>query len=501
MNILYLDLDSLRPDHLGCYGYHRDTSPNLDALAREGTVFKKVYCSDAPCCPSRTALMSGRFGINNGLVCHHGTAGDIRIDGPSRGFTDRLAEESVPATLQARGYHTASISPFYERHSAWWFVAGFAEVINTGKRGMEGAEDVTPTALEWLKKQAQEEGDWFLHLNYWDPHMPSRTPEEFGNPFADEPLPEFYNDELIEHLNGLEGMQMPREKEIAYRNYRRGNFVPRWPSAREERIAYPRCPDAIRTFDDVKLIVDSYDASVRYLDEHLGRLFDEMKRLGQWDNTLILVSADHGENLGELGIFGDHKTADETTTHIPLIARLPGGKQGHVDEGLHYHLDMGPTIAEVLGYEAPESWDGRSYAKTLTDGADTGWDSLTLSVGWGTMQRSARFGDWMYTRTYHCGYNFFPDEMLFNVAEDPHQTTNLAEKEPALCQKGQKMIDEWRAENLAKQPEPYGSDPFDTVLAEGGPMRGPLKGYLKRLEERGKEKEATYLRERYASEL
>jgi arylsulfatase A-like enzyme len=66
MRILCLDLDSLRPDHLGCYGYHRDTSPNIDRIAREGTLFEECYCSDAPCLPSRTALMSGRFGIHTG---------------------------------------------------------------------------------------------------------------------------------------------------------------------------------------------------------------------------------------------------------------------------------------------------------------------------------------------------------------------------------------------------------------------------------------------------
>ena len=82
MRILYLDLDSLRPDHLGCYGYHRDTSPNIDRIAREGVTFTECYCSDSPCLPSRTALMSGRFGIHTGAVTHGGTAADFRLEGP-----------------------------------------------------------------------------------------------------------------------------------------------------------------------------------------------------------------------------------------------------------------------------------------------------------------------------------------------------------------------------------------------------------------------------------
>ena len=73
MRILYVDIDTLRPDHLGCYGYHRQTSPNIDAFAKTAAVFENVHASDVPCLPSRTALLTGRFGIHNGVVNHGGT--------------------------------------------------------------------------------------------------------------------------------------------------------------------------------------------------------------------------------------------------------------------------------------------------------------------------------------------------------------------------------------------------------------------------------------------
>ena len=90
MRILFLDLDTLRPDHLGCYGYRRDTSPNIDRIAAGGTRFDNYYCSDAPCLPSRAALISGQFGIHSGVVGHGGTAADMRIVGAERGFRDIL---------------------------------------------------------------------------------------------------------------------------------------------------------------------------------------------------------------------------------------------------------------------------------------------------------------------------------------------------------------------------------------------------------------------------
>ena len=190
MRILYLDLDTLRPDHLGCYGYHRNTSPNLDRVAAQGIRFDNYYCSDAPCLPSRTALFSGRFGIHTGVVGHGGTNADIRPEGAPRGFKDALVFDSLPGFLRSQGFKTVSISPFGERHSAWHFYAGFSEMHNTGKGGLESAEEVTPTALKWIEANAEDD-NWYLHINYWDPHTPYRAPKEFGNPFADDPLPEW----------------------------------------------------------------------------------------------------------------------------------------------------------------------------------------------------------------------------------------------------------------------------------------------------------------------
>jgi arylsulfatase A-like enzyme len=112
MRILYLDLDTLRPDHLGCYGYHRNTSPNIDRIAADGIRFDEYYCSDAPCLPSRTAMMTGQFGIHNGIVGHGGTAADVRIEGRNRGFRSQLGGQSFPMLLRKKGLKTVSISPF-----------------------------------------------------------------------------------------------------------------------------------------------------------------------------------------------------------------------------------------------------------------------------------------------------------------------------------------------------------------------------------------------------
>jgi choline-sulfatase len=86
VRILYVDIDTRRPDHLGCYGYHRATSPNIDEIAANGVRFESVYASDVPCLPSRAALMTGMYGIRNGVAGHGGTAAELRPWGPTRSF-------------------------------------------------------------------------------------------------------------------------------------------------------------------------------------------------------------------------------------------------------------------------------------------------------------------------------------------------------------------------------------------------------------------------------
>jgi arylsulfatase A-like enzyme len=470
MRILFLDLDTLRPDHLGCYGYHRDTSPSLDAIAAQGVRFTNSYCSDAPCLPSRAALLTGRFGIHTGVVGHGGTAADMRIEGEARQFSDQLRHDSLPAFLRAAGFRTVTISPFAERHGAWWFYAGFSEAYNTGRAGMESAEEVTPTALDWISRNARSD-NWFLHVNYWDPHTPYRAPQEFGNPFADDPLPGWLTAEVLEQHRGMVGPHGARE-------------INMYDSRENPR--YPRHPGELKDLHDLRRMIDGYDCGIRYLDGHIGRLRSALEAQRVLDDLAIIISSDHGENLGELGIYGEHATADAITCRVPLIIRWPGGRAGHVDAGLHYQLDLGPTLAELLGREPPVKWDGLSHASAVTRGESAGRDYLVLSQCAHVCQRSVRFGPWVYLRTYHDGYHLFPDEMLFDLEDDPHEQQDLAGQRPDVSSPAIAHLSAWHDAMMRSVPD--GVDPLWTVMAEGGPYhaRGHLRAYCERLEATGR---------------
>ncbi len=485
MRILLLDLDSTSPSHLSCYGYSRPTSPNIDRIAEQGVRFTNYYTSDAPCFPSRTALMTGQFGIHNGVVGHGGTAADVRLEGPDRPFRSALNTESLPGFLKQQGLNTVLISPFAERHSAWTFYAGFNEMHNTGMTGNEAAHHVTPTVTKWVEQNAKED-NWFLYVNYWDPHTPYRTPEEFGNPFADEPLPEWMTEEMLERHKQKVGPHSASEI-----NMFNSDTNPK----------FPRYPGAIKDMDGLRAMVDGYDCGIRYMDEHIGRLLQQLEQQGVLDDTIIIVTADHGENMGELGIYGEHGTADQGTCRIPMIIRWPGMKQGHEDNGLHYHLDLLPTLADMLGSEAKPSWDGTSYADALKEGRDQSRPYVVVSQCAHVCQRSVRFKDWLYIRTYHDGYHLFDKEMLYNLKQDPYEQHNVATEHPQVCMEAVYHLNDWHDDMM--QSMPYDVDPLWTVMREGGPhhAKGMLKQYAARLEETGRGHAVEELKRRHPQEF
>lgn len=489
MRILFLDLDTLRPDHLGCYGYHRNTSPNIDRIAVGGMRFENVYCSDAPCLPSRAALMTGCFGIHNGVVNHGGTCADRPPEGSERSFRDRLASGGSWANvLRDAGLRTYYVGGFGERHSAYWYYAGFHEIYDTAKGGLESAEDVTPIALDWISRNAAKD-NWYLHVNYWDAHTPYRAPAAFGNPFESDPLPDWLTEETLQQHRMLAGPHGAQE--IAMYDSRSD---PRW----------PRQPGELRDLQDWRRLVDGYDTGIRYMDSHIGQLLQELEVLGLLDDLVIIVSSDHGENLGELGSYAEHATADQITCRVPLIVRWPGvTPTGAVDVGLHYQLDLLPTLAELLKRPSKPWWDGISMGTTLRGAGGSMRDELILSQCCHVCQRSVRWDRYLYMHTYHDGYHLFPPEMLYDLAADPHEQHNLATFRPDLCREGAWRLMNWHDAAMATMPRGRTSDPLQEVLDEGGPFhaRGYLRGYIERLKATGRADKVAELERRHPREL
>ena len=488
MRIVYIDIDTLRPDHLGCYGYHRNTSPNIDQIAREGARFDNYYTSDAPCLPSRAAMMSGKFGIHNGAINHNGTAADMRIQGESRQFVDTLCTDALPAFLNRDlGLHTCYIGGFGARHASWSYYAGFREIHDTGLGGMESAEDVTPSVLDWVNRNGQRE-NWYLHVNYWDPHTPYRSPEEFGNPFKDDPLPGWLNQDIIDRHMKIPGPHTIQDLSM-------------YDDAVDPR--YPRQPGHVTNMDEMRELIDGYDCGIRYADQHVGMLIDAFKAKGIMDDLIIIVSSDHGENFGELGIYAEHGTADHICSRVPLIVRWPGKTEGGAaDRGLHYNIDLAPTLAEMNNCSPRESWDGESFAASLTGSGNRGRNELVLGQCAHGCQRSVRWDDWIYIRSWHDGYHCFDEEMLFNLEEDPQEQNNIALKHPDILEIARGKYDRWFTKMMETMPYGYKDDPMQTVLKElPCHCHCDMETYSERLRKTGRENSVEIIAERHPDQF
>jgi len=494
MRILYIDCDSLRPDHLGCYGYERDTSPNIDQIASEGFRFEEYYASDVPCLPSRTALFSGRFGIHTGVVDHGGPNAEPRPLGSERGFRRPEAFASWPKALSNEGIHTCMISPFPARHDAWHVLEGIDEFYDTGRNGNETADEIFPYADRWLAEHAAED-DWFCHVNFWDPHKPYTTPADYPNPFADDPAPEWLTEEIVADQRESYGPHGAREP-----HGRGADFGDRWD--------LDRMPAEVASRADFERWIDAYDTGIKYMDDHVGRLFDRLESQGVLEETVIVVSADHGENLGELNVYGDHQTADYATSRVPLLLSGPGVDRG-VDDAFRYQVDLPPTVIELAGGRPPERWDGRSFRGRLEGKSDPGREELILTQGAWACQRSVRWDRWLLVRTYDAGLKAALDEvMLFDVETDPHETTNLAERESAVVESGLARLERWHDDRMTEAATGTRgatpgarslTDPLWEVLREDGPhhVRGRREAYVDHLRETGRAEDAAVLEARF----
>lgn len=454
MRVLYLDIDTLRPDRLSCYGYHRNTSPNIDRICKNAVRFDNCFVSDAPCLPSRASAWLGRFGIHTGIVNHGGVNADPMPEGRGRGFKQSADRAGFCRVIEESGLHTVSVSPFAERHSAWWFYQGFKEMYNTGKSGRERADEIVPLALDWLDRNKARD-DWFLHVNVWDPHGPFDAPMEHGEPFAGQPGPEWITEEIVAHHRSLYGPHSPRELNHLYPI----DWFKDLPRYRLKEL---------HDLNDYHTWNNGYDTGIWHADLWVGKILDKLEEQGVLDDTAIIVTSDHGENLGELGVYGDHQTADQITCRIPYLIKWPGVTDGgRVDKAFHYKTDLMATVLEMLNQKVPRAWDGVGFAAALRDGREDGRSEVIVSNNAWSCQRGVRWDNWMAIRTYHTGYKPFPEYMLFDIDNDPHETVNLAKERPEVLNEGIRRLEKWTSEMLEESDAPI--DPLWTVMQEGGP--------------------------------
>jgi len=393
-NVLLVSIDTLRADHLSAYGYERRTTPILDALAQEGVLFEQAFSHSPKTAISHMSILTGLYPESHGVL-QLATAGVPRLSGQI---------PTLATLLRRAGYRTAGIVGGGHMDGSLGFDQGmeFYEV-------REELADTVARAEALMGRWADaDELPFFLFLHTYEVHDPYAPPAthagEWTSAAYDGGIPS--SRELLDEATRGRGWW---ERHTIY-----------W--------------DRVNASDpaDLRRLVDLYDASVRYTDDVLGGLFEWMRGRGLFENTLIVVLSDHGEEFLEHGQFLHHQIYEELL-HVPLIIGFPdrsGRGGGHREQSVVRLIDVLPTVLETLGLAVPDEIQGRSLLPLL-DGVEAGPPLVMSSWHKGGLQ-ALRNGNWKLIRRRSGDRS---RSELYHLKHDPHERRDLAGRRPRVLGK------------------------------------------------------------------
>lgn len=384
-NVLLICVDTLRADHVGCYGYQKETTPYVDALAQDSLVFTNVISSAPWTAPSMAALFTSQHPIVLGFSEEE----PVKI--PNHYLT--LGE-----LFKEHKYKTKGIIGSNFVSSKLGFAQGFDSYDEDEARGHNyvSSAPITEKAIAFLERLKKNER-FLLFLHYFDPHY-------------DYILHEPYN-YYPEYKGELKSGQ--RIKEL--------------------RKLAPRMSE-----QDIQFVRALYESEIRYTDEFIGKLLNKLKELGYYDNTLIIFTSDHGEEFCERGDYwiGHTKTLYQELIRVPLILKLPGEKKNKKVVGFVGLIDMLPTIARLCGLKVPLECDGMVIE---TEGVNPSGNRLLISETWRRSRlRAAIWGGWKLVLDFDTD-----SKKLFDLKADPQESRNLSQECPDVLSRIKSRLKEW----------------------------------------------------------
>jgi choline-sulfatase len=410
-NIVVVTLDTTRADHLGAWGHARAKTPNLDALAARGTRFSRAWTVSNNTLPAHVSVLSGLQPQAAGV--------------PRNGHKLKRDVPWMPETLRAAGYETAAFVSASALSGDLGLSRGFDlyddtfDVKELDQR-QRHADATTAAASAWL---AQPKGKpFFLWVHYFDAHYPYTPPPPYDTLYGSD-------------YTG------PADGSLQY-------LLAVWGRGGVEKIDTSAA--------DRQRMIDLYDGELAYLDAQLGALFAAVDAGGRDRDTLLIVTADHGESLDEHGYLFDHgEFVYEPSLHVPLIVRPPtrlGVKPGVVDTPVQ-NVDVAPTALALAGVAPAAPLDGRDLGPALSGGTLADRPVVFAEScrpwaiekqqrgGWRNLRKAtaARLGDLKLIATP------YQDKLeLYDLAHDPAERTNLASQRPADVKVLAEAIEAWR---------------------------------------------------------
>jgi arylsulfatase A-like enzyme len=432
-NVVLFITDGHRADTVGCYGNALVRTPNLDAFASEGALFRRSFCSHSVCMPTRASIFTGRYPHVHGVwangvplpateitlpqvLAEHGYAtcatGKVHFE-PQQAYRDHLAPILGPERLPYYGFQTVHLSENALGKEYLRFIdEGFPDLgMRVMRRGTlpEEAHDlhwITSQGIEFVHSQAAAGRPFFLSCSFHELSPPCNPPEGFAGTVdpADVPIPKL----LPSDLDGR-----PPFYRQCYEGYLKNGRQP------DERT--------------LRRYVATYYEQAAFLDKQFGRLGDALKRAGVWDNTIVLFTADHGLSLNDHYQWRHGPFLFDQVINVPMIWRLPGLPQASITDELVESVDILPTVLDVCGLDVPPGVQGRSLVPLIrgeqgAKGKDSVFlqerqapDLLARGLDPSTIHQVAlRTADW---KLIH--YLNYPHGELHNLRNDPGEFENL----------------------------------------------------------------------------
>ena len=423
-NIIFFGIDSLRSDHLGCYGYSRNTSPHIDKLASEGVCFKNYFSPNIPTTPGYASMLTGFDVINTQVVA-------LRHRG-------QLREEikTLPEILKENGYYTSCVG-FTGNPSS----RGFDEYLDYKAWGswdegrLHKAENLNDVTIPRLKQLMNKEQPFFLFLRHMDPHAPYLPPAPYERMF-------YHGDECANDNKSMEPV-------FSFKPHR--DFHKSW------------MPPGIT---DKDYVIAQYDGEIAYMDACLQNLIQVLISNGIYDDTLIILNSDHGETLYEHDCYFDHHGLYECNLKVPLIMRLPEKlPKGKEIKSFASHADIVPTILDILDIETKTQYDGKSLMIHLNSHDDELEQEFYITECTWMRKHGWRTPEWKLIIALEPDFHFKPEVELYNLVADPNELNNLVELRPDMVKKLKNKMEDW----LAFRKEKTG---MDTPICDQGDWHG-----------------------------
>ncbi len=412
-NILLISLDTLRADHLGCYGDPRTISPTIDNLARRGVLFKSAIAQSPWTLPSHMSILTGLYPAVHGV-------------GSSNW---ELSKDSVTLAelLKSNGYHTAAFVDGGYLGRKYGYGQGFDLYDDQGGH----IAIINKKAMKFIKNHFQDK--FFLFMHVYDIHGPYDPPKPYQRMY-------YTGNERDPHNHSLDFA-----KEIDYHSYQKFGDI-----------------------TDIDFIKAAYAGEVTYVDHQLAALFALLEKLGIFDNTLVIVLSDHGESLFEHHVYIGHGIfLYDNEMKIPLIFKLPGSRYERTTIDAQVEsIDILPTILDVLDLSEGEAGQGRSLTRLMTkegagdqeacafgESSNSGGTCFVRSLKWkyiGPMKQDLTEVVRIHLRPSKnvdlTGY-IQKGEQLYNLESDPLEMVNLIDKEPAVARQLRERLGTWEKEN------------------------------------------------------